>query len=76
MKKLISIILIACLLIPYQPVMATDLSAVASPPAIAKAEYMIGPYDTMEIQILNHSELTAKTTVTPDGQISYPGRPR
>lgn len=58
MKKLISILLIACLIIPYQPVMAS--------------EYIIGPYDTLDIQILNHSELAAKATITPDGQISLP----
>jgi len=58
MKKLISIILIACLMIPYQPVFAS--------------EYIIGPYDVLDIQILNHSELAAKATITPDGQISLP----
>lgn len=72
MKKLISIILIACLMTPYQPVMASDLSAEASPQTQAKAEYIIGPYDTLDIQILNHSELSAKATITPDGQISLP----
>lgn len=35
-------------------------------------EYIIGPYDTLDIQVLNHSELAAKATITPDGQISLP----
>lgn len=58
MKKLISMILIACLVIPYQPAIAT--------------EYILGPYDTLDIQVLKHSELAAKATITPDGQISLP----
>ncbi len=35
-------------------------------------EYVLGPYDTLEINILDHSELKAKATITPDGQISLP----
>lgn len=41
------------------------------PFAIAN-EYRIGPYDILEISVLNHSELAAKATITPDGQISLP----
>lgn len=69
MKKIISVITVLVFVfcnIPFA--IADDLSA----EALAKAEYRIGPYDTLDIQVLNHSELAAKATITPDGQISLP----
>ena len=71
MKKLISILLIISTTLGFgisDLGFADDLSAAAS----AKAEYRLGPYDVIDIQILNHAELTAKSAITPDGQISLP----
>lgn len=36
------------------------------------AEYRLGPYDTIELGIVNHPELTMKQTISPDGQASLP----
>ena len=58
MKRFISAVLIASMLVSIMPAFA--------------AEYVIGPYDVLDIQILNHSELAAKATITPDGQICLP----
>ncbi|MEA3494258.1 MAG: polysaccharide biosynthesis/export family protein [Candidatus Margulisiibacteriota bacterium] len=35
-------------------------------------EYVLGPYDMLEVEIINHPELKTKQTVTPDGQASLP----
>jgi len=59
MKRIISMILIGSFLL-------------AMCPKGFAAEYIIGPYDALDIQILNHSELAAKATITPDGQICLP----
>jgi len=58
MKRIISSVLIASMLISAMPAFAS--------------EYIVGPYDTLDIQILNHSELAAKAVITPDGQICLP----
>lgn len=59
MKRIISVMLIGSLLITMCPMGFAG-------------EYIIGPYDILEISVLNHSELAAKATITPDGQISLP----
>ena len=58
MKRFISAVLIASMLVSVMPAFAT--------------EYIICPYDILDIQILNHSELASKATITPDGQICLP----
>ncbi len=58
MKKLISIILIVCFLLPYQPVFASD--------------YILAPQDQLEIRIIGQKDLDTKQTITPDGTISLP----
>ena len=35
-------------------------------------EYRLGPYDILELEVINHPELKTKQTVTPDGQASLP----
>jgi hypothetical protein len=35
-------------------------------------EYVLGPYDVLEVEVINHPELKTKQTVTPDGQASLP----
>lgn len=34
--------------------------------------YRLGPYDTIELGVVNHPELTIKQTISPDGQTSLP----
>ncbi|MFA5034965.1 MAG: polysaccharide biosynthesis/export family protein [Candidatus Margulisiibacteriota bacterium] len=36
------------------------------------SEYHLGPYDTLELEVVNHPELKTKQTVSPDGQVSLP----
>jgi polysaccharide export outer membrane protein len=36
------------------------------------SEYRLGPYDTLELDVINHPELKTKQTVAPDGQVSLP----
>ena len=36
------------------------------------SEYRLGPYDTLELEVINHPELKTKQTVAPDGQVSLP----
>lgn len=36
------------------------------------SEYHLGPYDTLELEVVNHPELKTKQTVAPDGQVSLP----
>jgi hypothetical protein len=59
MKKLISVITVLVFVICNFSFAIAD-------------EYRLGPYDTLDISVLNHSELAAKATITPDGQISLP----
>ena len=35
-------------------------------------EYRLGPYDTIELNVIKHPELKTKQTITPDGQASLP----
>jgi polysaccharide export outer membrane protein len=35
-------------------------------------EYRLGPYDTLELEVINHPELKTRQTITPDGQASLP----
>jgi hypothetical protein len=35
-------------------------------------EYILGPYDTLKLEVVNHPELKTEQTVTPDGQVSLP----
>jgi len=35
-------------------------------------EYLLGPNDTLEINIIGHKDMETKQTVTPDGQVSLP----
>ncbi|MBU0646712.1 polysaccharide biosynthesis/export family protein [Patescibacteria group bacterium] len=35
-------------------------------------EYILGPYDTFELEVINHPELKSKQTITPDGKASLP----
>ncbi|MFA4905180.1 MAG: polysaccharide biosynthesis/export family protein [Candidatus Margulisiibacteriota bacterium] len=58
MKKIISTALI--------------LSFFISGLSFAEAEYKLGSYDTIEMEIVNHPELKTKQTITPDGQASLP----
>jgi hypothetical protein len=37
-----------------------------------QGEYRLGAYDTIEMAVLNHPELSVKQTLTPDGQASLP----
>ncbi len=60
MKRLIATILVMCMFI-------------TSSPLVYGAEYILGPYDGLEVEIVNHPEFTAKTTIAPDGQICLPG---
>ena len=39
---------------------------------IFAVEYKLGPYDTLELEVVNHPELKTKQTLTPDGQASLP----
>jgi len=59
MKRLMSVILVACLLVTCSPL-------------VFAKDYVLGPYDTLEIEVSNFQNIKTKTTVTPDGQISLP----
>ena len=61
MKKAISVILITILHLTF---VIGNLSLAT--------EYKLGPYDTLELEVVNHPELKTKQTVTPDGQASLP----
>jgi len=65
MKRLISLFLITILHLTFViPSLSRDLSFAV--------EYRLGPYDTIELEVVNHPELKAKQTVTPDGLVSFP----
>ncbi|MBI5400198.1 polysaccharide biosynthesis/export family protein [Candidatus Saganbacteria bacterium] len=62
MRKIISVLLIIVL---YSLVIGNWSLVIAD-------EYRLGPYDTVELEVMNHPELKAKQTVTPDGLASFP----
>jgi len=53
-------------------VIKTDAAHVQASAAVASADYIIGPGDTLKIAVMNHAELSADVPVRPDGKISTP----
>ena len=57
---------------PTQPAAAAPQPAAAAPAPGVTADYIIGPGDTLQIYVWQHTDLSVTVPVRPDGKISTP----
>jgi polysaccharide export outer membrane protein len=69
---LLSLVLTLVCAVSFAQGVSNPVPAQPAPSVVDENQYRIGPGDTLQVFVWNHTELTVTVPVRPDGQISTP----